>query len=98
MCVCLRDRACYAVPAAPPHTVVPSSQQRGHGLKYQAVQAPCGLTAHLYGPVAGRRADGYMLAASGLIPMLNVQRARTGVDYCIYCDAAYPFIRSSMLM
>ena len=42
-----------------------------HALKFQSATAPNGLTAHLFGPVEGRRHDAYSLRESRLLPELE---------------------------
>ena len=72
--------------------VVYNGRKRVHSLKYQAVVAPNGLIANLYGPVEGKRHDAGMLADSGLLNELQQFSfsPRTGLPLCIYGDPAYP--------
>lgn len=43
-----------------------SGHKRCHCLKFPSVVAPNGLIANMYGPIAGRRHDAFMLDVSGL--------------------------------
>ncbi len=59
-----------------------------HGLKYQSLMLPNGLTANLYGPVVGSRHDSILLGRSGLVDhfrgrLVNNQQVVT------YADKAY---------
>ena len=55
----------------------------------QAVTAPNGLIAHMYGPIAGRRHDAYMLQVSDVQAKLATITKPDGSPYVIYGDAAY---------
>ena len=61
-----------------------------HGLKFQTVVSPNGLIIDLFGPVLGRRGDGYMLRASNLLHRMAQLCARANQPYYIYGDPAYP--------
>lgn len=62
-----------------------------HSLKFQAIAAPNGLVANLFGPVEGRRHDSGMLADSGLLEKLQQHSfAPDGTLLCVYGDPAYP--------
>ena len=50
-----------------------NGRKRIHTLKFQSVTAPNGLTAHLFGPVEGRRHDAYILHESRLLPELEAR-------------------------
>ena len=71
-----------------------SGHKRVHCVKFQGVMTPCGLIAHLFGPVEGRRHDMAVLELSGLRddmlthlaampdgPMVN--------DICLFADQGY---------
>ncbi|CAH3170271.1 unnamed protein product [Porites evermanni] len=48
-----------------------SGHKRTHCIKFQSVQAPNGLIAHLFGPIEGKRHDAFMLGVSGLADKLR---------------------------
>lgn len=64
-----------------------SGHKRQHCLKFQGVMSPCGLIAHMFGPIEGCRHDSYMLAESKLMDVLSQD---TFSDYTLYGDPAYP--------
>jgi hypothetical protein len=66
-----------------------SGHKRIHCIKFQAVVAPNGLVAHMFGPIEGRRHDAFMLGASGLAPKLRQFQQTNGQPYIIYGDPAY---------
>ena len=66
-----------------------SGHKRLHCLKFQAVTAPNGLIAHMYGPISGRPHDAFMLSASGLQRKLANIKTQDGSPYVIYGDPAY---------
>ena len=71
-----------------------NGHKRFHGLKYQSVSTPCGLIAHLYGPIEGKRHDSAMLALSGLLDQLQMfSHDQHGNILCLYGDPAYPMRR-----
>ena len=62
-----------------------------HAIKFQAVVAPNGMVANLFGPIEGRRHDAALLANSGLLQSLQQHSvAPNGDVLCIYGDPAYP--------
>lgn len=67
-----------------------SGYVKEHGIKFQSVVAPNGLIVDLWGPMDGRRGDGYMLRESRLESRLQQFCAITGSDYYVYGDPAYP--------
>jgi hypothetical protein len=67
-----------------------SGHKRCHGIKFQSVVTPDGLIAHLFGPVAGSRHDSFLLAESGLIPMLSQLMPPGSPIFSLYGDPAYP--------
>ena len=67
-----------------------SGHKRVHCLKYQSVQVPNGLIAHMFGPVEGRRHDAAMLAQSGLLNQLAGLDNGDDGPFCLYGDPAYP--------
>jgi len=71
-------------------TVVYSGYYKGHGIKFQSVVGPNGLILDFYGPVPGRRADGYLLRRSGFIQRMEQLQATTGRGFYAYGDSAYP--------
>ena len=50
---------------------------------------PNGLIANLYGPVAGRHHDAFMLFESNLLPMLQ-EKLRPPNTFVLYGDSSYP--------
>ena len=71
--------------------VVYNGHKRVHALKFQAVAAPNGLIANLFGPVEGRRHDSALLAMSGLLNQLEERSfSPNGNALCLYGDPAYP--------
>ncbi|KXJ13842.1 protein ALP1-like isoform X2 [Exaiptasia diaphana] len=71
-----------------------SGHKRVHCLKFQSVQAPNGLIAHLFGPIEGRRHDAFMLGESGLADKLRPLQRPNGEPYVIYGDPAYGLTRN----
>lgn len=67
-----------------------SGYKKVHGLKFQSVTAPNGLIVDFFGPVLGRRGDGYMLGKSGLYGRMQRLCLLTGAPYYVYGDPAYP--------
>lgn len=60
-----------------------------HCLRFQAIHSPDGICYDMYGPVEGRRSDGYLLGASDFMcRFLNYERA-LGFPLCVYADAGY---------
>lgn len=70
-----------------------SGHKRQHCVKFQGVMSPCGLMAHLFGPVEGCRHDSFMLGESKLLDSLSQGDLQ---NYCLYGDPAYP-IRAQLL-
>ena len=71
--------------------VVYNGHKRTHAIKFQAVTAPNGLVANLFGPVEVCRHDSGILAMSNLLPLLAQHSVDSnGNILCIYGDAAYP--------
>lgn len=64
-----------------------SGHKRFHCLKYQSVVTPNGLITNMYGPIEGRRHDGYMLGQSNLVEQLAANPRLS--NYCVYGDPAY---------
>lgn len=48
-----------------------NGRKQHYGLKYQAVSAPGGMVAHMYGLIERKRDDSAMLALSDLVDQLN---------------------------
>ena len=67
-----------------------NGHKRHHDFKYQNIIAPNGLIISCYGPIDGRRADPFMLAASGIVPQLPNVVDSTGTIYRLFGDAIYP--------
>ena len=72
-----------------------NGHKRIHALKFQSVVIPCGLIAHLYGPVEGRRHDCALLRMSRLMEEFERRdlNDRDGTPYTLYGDTAYPVRR-----
>ncbi|KAF7331266.1 DDE Tnp4 domain-containing protein [Mycena kentingensis (nom. inval.)] len=75
-----------------------SGHKKKHALKYQAVKAPNGHIAHLFGPMEGRRNDNALLHESGLEQLHYQHALRPGADartalneryYQVFGDPAY---------
>jgi len=69
-----------------------SGHKKRHGLKYQCVILPNGIIGDFYGPVLGRRTDGFMLAQSNLLNRMHTLQIG-GVQYVVYGDPAYALSR-----
>lgn len=68
-----------------------NGHKRVHGLKFQSVALPNGLTANLFGPVQRQKHDASVLDESGLLNELERHAfSPTGQALCIYGDPAYP--------
>ncbi len=67
-----------------------SGHKRAHVLKFQSIQVPNGLIAHMFGPVEGRRHDAAMLAESGILPAMEALVDDDGEPFYVYGDPAYP--------
>lgn len=68
--------------------------KRKHCLKYHAIVTPDGLISHFFGPVDGRRNDGFLWTDSGLISKLEQNsHSTTGQALQIYGDPAYSINR-----
>jgi len=89
------DGTCMAICRPKRHQrLVFSGHKRTHCLKFQGIMTPCGIIAHLYGPIEGRRHDMGMLDISGLRGQMathmsgppNGPRPR---DYCVFADQGY---------
>lgn len=63
---------------------------KAHGVKFQAVTAPNGLIVDFWGPMDGRRGDGYMLRESRLESRLEQLCNDAGAHFYVYGDPAYP--------
>jgi hypothetical protein len=64
-----------------------SGHKRMHCLKFQGVTTPDGIIAHLYGPVAGRHHDIFVLNDSGLRE--RVRNTPAFANYILYGDPGY---------
>ena len=70
-------------------TICYTGYKKMHSIRFQGVMVANGLMEHLYGPVEGRRGDGYMLTQSNVIPKLRSIHLESGMPYCVYGDPAY---------
>ena len=66
---------------------------RGHGIKFQSVVGPNGLILDFFGPVAGRRSDGYLLRRSRFLARMARLCVLAGASFYVYGDPAYPLGR-----
>ncbi|EIN04908.1 hypothetical protein PUNSTDRAFT_75658 [Punctularia strigosozonata HHB-11173 SS5] len=73
-----------------------NGHKKHHAIKFQALALPNGLIGHLHGPVEGRRADGFLLADSGLLDWCreHAKRPNDGTSgtesfYHLFGDPAY---------
>ena len=91
-CVGFIDETVLGI-ARPRGTLAPrfvhNGHKRKHALKYQAVNTPDGMIAHLYGPLEGRRHYWTLYVRSGLDEMLPDVLEANGIRYCIYGDSGY---------
>lgn len=62
---------------------------------FQNIICPNGLIAHLYGPIAGRHHDAFLLCESNLLPQLRRKFTPPHI-FTVYGDPAYP-IRQHIL-
>ena len=62
----------------------------------QSVSTPNGLTAHMFGPLEGRRHDAFMLSESGLPNKLRSFNGPCGDPYVLYGDPAYGVSRNNL--
>lgn len=69
--------------------VLYSGYYKEHGLKYQHLTAPNGLTIHLPPPFVGSTHDQTMLTQSTLLTELAQIIAEKGRHYCMYADLIY---------
>ena len=70
-----------------------SGYHKCHCVRYQGVQSLDGIMYNLYGPVEGRRGDGYLLATSRLLKALEHLESKTRTNWVVYGDAAYAMNR-----
>ena len=66
-----------------------SGWKKIHGLKYQTVDLPNGMNAHVYGPLSCRRNDLLCLGRSNLNEKLHELRRYRLIQYKVYGDSAY---------
>ena len=67
-----------------------SGYYKSHGFKFQNVVAPNGLIVDFYGPVPGRRGDGFLLKESQFKERMRSFCHLAGGNYYVYGDPAYP--------
>ncbi len=66
-----------------------NGKDKVHGLKYQNVTLANGMINHVYGPVAGRRHDGFLWRASGVDQQLRGLTSHNGTQFRLFGDKAY---------
>jgi hypothetical protein len=66
-----------------------SGHKRQHCVKYQSVTTPDGIISHMFGPVAGRHHDLFVLLQSQLANILSGDDRFT--NYIIYGDPGYTY-------
>lgn len=69
--------------------VLYNGHKRCHSVKWQGLMLPNGIMPMPFGPVNGRRNDGFLLKESGVEEIMRDCNARLGWTYCLYGDAAY---------
>ena len=68
-----------------------NGHKRVHGFKFQSITAPNGLIVNFFGSLEGSRHDSFLLAQSGVLPLLEQHSfGPAGEILCIYGDPAYP--------
>ena len=67
-----------------------SGHKRVHALKFQSVQLPNGIIAHMYGPIEGQRRDSGILTESGILTQLENFIDENGEPFYLFGDAGYP--------
>ena len=70
-----------------------NGHKRQHSLKFQSLMLPCGIIAHFFGPIEGRRHDSAMYFQSGLDEQIKDIQDSNGRQLAIYADSAYAFRR-----
>jgi len=65
-------------------------------VKFQSVVAPNGLIVDFFGPVPGRRGDGYLLRRSRFLERMHRFCRDAGHHYYVYGDPAYALCRYIM--
>jgi len=60
-----------------------------HGLKFQTIDLPNGMNAHVWGPFSVRHNDNWSLTNSNLNEILRVAQLGNRMQYNIYGDSAY---------
>jgi hypothetical protein len=65
--------------------------KKHHGIKFQTIELPDGMCAHLFGPKSYRESDVDLLTASGIVPAL-FEITRGGKQFAIYCDGVFPTV------
>jgi hypothetical protein len=70
-------------------TLFYSGYKKVHCIKFQGVMGPNGLILELYGPIIGRRADGYMLGKSNFLDHMADLCLQANGAYYVYGDPAY---------
>ena len=66
-----------------------------HGVKFQTIDLPNGMNAHVSGPYSCRRNDLYTLRISGINEKLRMLQNDAILQYKVYGDSAYLIINQS---
>lgn len=74
-----------------------NGHKRIHSIKYQSLMLPNGIIANLFGPVNGRRHDGFLLAKSQLLQKLDQKFGRFSSPPHAYADTGYPLKKYLMV-
>jgi hypothetical protein len=62
-----------------------------HGIKFLSITTPSGLFAFMWGPVVGKRHDGFLTHQSNILHQLQATQTALGErNFCVYGDLAFP--------
>jgi hypothetical protein len=67
-----------------------------HGLKFQTIDLPNGMTAHSFGPMSVRHNDSHSLIASDINAKLALLQAHDVIQYILFGDSAYHMLSHIM--
>ena len=66
-----------------------NGHKKCHSVKWQGIMLPNGIMPMPFGPVNGRRNDGFMVQKSGIEQIMRRANRTLDRTYCLYGDAAY---------